>query len=181
MENHHATQDAVNGFIYGYKFTKLTSRGVVKPVVLYLDTQDPRFLRKISGNKMSKTRLVIRALKVSSPTKIKNRNTVKLKDDSRNKILTLVVENSQEQAFINNGILGLKISGENLLLDCGEFWRLDERIRDMDFFDLGVKALGQICGRLDRELGVEDILGRVGVIEGAGQKMIKTEDGVLKF
>jgi hypothetical protein len=133
MENHHAIQDAVNGFIYGQKFSRLTGRGGVKPLILYLDTRDPRFLRKISGTKLSKSKLVIRALTLSETFQVKNRNVVKLKDDSRNKMLTLVIENSQEQAFINNGIKGLKISGENLLLDCGEFWRLDERIRDRDF------------------------------------------------
>jgi hypothetical protein len=93
----------------------------------------------------------------------------------------LVIQNSQEQAFINNGIKGLKISGMNLLLDCGEFWRLDDRIRDMDFNNLGPKALSEISLRIGRQFTTEEILRKIGVIEGVGQKVVTTEDGVLEF
>ena len=72
MENRVEIQNAVNAFVYGKKFTRLTGRGGMKPLFLYIDPRDPRFLQKISGTKLSKSRLTIRALTVSEIVSVKS-------------------------------------------------------------------------------------------------------------
>ena len=92
-----------------------------------------------------------------------------------------MIENNRDAALINNGIRGLKISGENLLLDGGELWRLNEKIRDMDFLNMKVRKLVEICQLLDKELTDKEILERVALIEGAGKDTLANEISVLKF
>ena len=73
MENNSDTNSAVNGFIYGFSIKALTTKNYIKNETIFVDINDPRFLRVTPLKLESKSRLLIRSTQIScSVTKINN-------------------------------------------------------------------------------------------------------------